>query len=501
VILGGAGTEWERVTLESDLRMDDGAISVRKQMSLNSRLSMVDSILVVGGNSEKQTLSGRGEVVFEHRLNTLNEIRTGGSDSTRATFAHGLTIRNGSGSGVIVGTFDNHATISAETAGRFLSVRGNQWRNMPSGIMQAIDGGVLYLGGATTTANLLGGTVRNAGGSVVLDLQLDNAGADLALDRNTGTWTLGSFGRVSGGNVRWSDGARLQFEGGALADVTVRSDLRMSGREALTLIGQTRIGQPEAPVVADTAGSLHASGNETRVDAHTSGPWRIGEDGLLSVDAGAVVRPHDGLEVSGRVAVYAGSSLVFPGGASFDQIAGSVSIDGSLEATLIDLIGGVFSGGGIVNGNVIAAAKVRPGGWEGTALTVAGSYTQEGSGELVIDLNGLGLGEAGLLKVVGDTHLAGTLVLERGGAYSPSIGDSFLILVTTGTRTGDFSEVRALGFDSPFRFVTEWEQEGLRVTVAAVPEPATRLSLLAGLSLLWIVRGRRRSRLAFRGLA
>jgi hypothetical protein len=130
--------------------------------------------------------------------------------------------------------------------------------------------------------------------------------------------------------------------------------------------------------------------------------------------------------------------------AGYLQQDGSTEIASGTSLTVagvgLNLQGGVLSGTGTVNGNLVNAGLVTPGG-DGTAgtLTVTGSYTQTDSGVLSIDLGGLTAGSGyDQLLVSGPVTLGGTLRVQLINAFQPFPGDTFSIL-TFSSRTGDFA--------------------------------------------------------------
>ncbi|MEO7319819.1 MAG: hypothetical protein ABIZ56_12590 [Chthoniobacteraceae bacterium] len=134
-----------------------------------------------------------------------------------------LTLTSGGGS------FTNEGTVEAIN-GATLSIQAINWSNGPAGMIRATGGSTLNFSGSysnsgavsltDSTLNLqgtftvgalgLGGFSRNAASVVNIQGDLDNTGATLALNAATGDWNLAG-GRIIGGNITQSGGARLLF--------------------------------------------------------------------------------------------------------------------------------------------------------------------------------------------------------------------------------------------------------------------------------------------------
>ncbi len=160
--------------------------------------------------------------------------------------------------------------------------------------------------------------------------------------------------------------------------------------------------------------------------------------------------------------------------------------DGTLTGT-----GGFALAGTLVNQGVVA-----PGASPGT-LTLAGSFAQAATGVLAIELQQPGATD--MLQVLGTAALGGTLALSCFAACSFAVGDSIVVLQSTGSLSGSFAATTLSGFGTG-AFQTVYDYAGQRVllqvteAVTAVPEPASTLLWLGGLATLLL-----RRRLSARG--
>ncbi len=143
--------------------------------------------------------------------------------------------------------FTNSGTAQAIN-GATLSIQATNWTNQPGGTLRAIGASsVLNLYGSYTNAgnivltdstlNLhgtfntaalgIGGFTRSGTSVINLGGDMDNAGNTFALTAATGDWTMAN-GRIVGGTVTESGGAKLLFSGGSsnrLDGVTFTGDL------------------------------------------------------------------------------------------------------------------------------------------------------------------------------------------------------------------------------------------------------------------------------------
>ncbi|QZA58610.1 autotransporter outer membrane beta-barrel domain-containing protein [Candidatus Rhabdochlamydia porcellionis] len=135
---------------------------------------------------------------------------------------------------------------------------------------------------------------------------------------------------------------------------------------------------------------------------------------------------------SGILTLTGDSSGFSSGAVNID--AGTLLVNGRLEGTFTIDNNAIFGGAGTAIGNVTNNGSVQPGNSIGT-LTINGNYTQNASGELVIEINEAGATD--LLVVTGAATLNGVLqVSPEPGLYLEGTTYTFL---TAGSVTGQFS--------------------------------------------------------------
>lgn len=199
-------------------------------------------------------------------------------------------------------------------------------------------------------------------------------------------------------------------------------------------------------------GDIELGGRAIEIDAdyvENRGTIKL-EGGDLSIigpmlqHSGSVQLGGGNLSVQGALE-QAGGSVELEGGfltttGTFTMNGGTVYLSGgSLAAsTVVVATNGQLSGPGNVHGNLVNAGIVNVGGgW----LVVNGNYSQLASGALLVELRGTGPGEYDVLDVTGTVQLQGQLTISL--AYSPTIGDSFRILRSTGQIGGTFGAFSA----------------------------------------------------------
>lgn len=149
-----------------------------------------------------------------------------------------------------------------------------------------------------------------------------------------------------------------------------------------------------------------------------------------------------------------------------EQFAGSMDLDGTLNAGIFTLAGGLLEGTGTVDANVLLnlAGGIAPGDLNkvGT-LTIDGDYVQASAGTLVSDVRFRNAtNEADLLAVTGNAVLDGNLVVVSNGR--PRYGDEATVLTAGGVVDGNFANTYLIR-TSPLLFA-ESRVEGNSVIVS-----------------------------------
>ena len=188
-------------------------------------------------------------------------------------------------------------------------------------------------------------------------------------------------------------------------------------------------------LILDGAGSGIRNGSSDGLTGLAS------NSGSLQLLGGRTLSTSGAFTNSGTLIIGSGSSLTTAG--SYTQTAGSTQLlatTSSLTASgsLVDIQAGTLAANGTIAPALRNAANVEIASSPGV-LTVNGSYTQTGAGQLVICLSGPGSGAFDHLSVSGAAALAGSLDVSYQ-SFVPHSGDSFAFL-SAGSVSGAFDNV------------------------------------------------------------
>ncbi len=455
-MLGGS----EVIVINNDF-INDGSIVVNSNGSSANVLFRFDSDVSVVGTGE----------ILMNRFGADSTLAT--DKGVTGTIGPDQTVR---GHGLITATLNNTGLISAEDAGNLELETGPK---MNSGVMQALLGGTLEIGTVDVTQTPAGMTVADEG---------------LVLFTSTNTFTGGILTTTNGGIVRRISGGvtaltsttisgDFEIYGGGVVDL---DDCINNGTITVNANGSSADGQVRAATDTALTGTgrivlarpgndsqLHANGftltNEAGHTIEGSGTVRGGfvnqGDVLANIGLGMVLDAEEGgwineglIEVSGLGGMSitgdtfdnqstfnsnAGSGKISVNSGYF-QSAGVTNLNGEIESNSPSTIaGGVLMGEGLFDGPlVIDGGAVAPGNSAGT-LNVEGTYTQTAAGTYDLEHGGTDMGEADRIAVTGTAELDGPVDVTFIEGYTPSTGDSIVILTASNGYTGEFSAINA----------------------------------------------------------
>ncbi len=423
----------------------------------------------------------------------------------------------GSTLGITSGSINNASgTILANGGTVQLPGPGGGSETITGGNISVVNGGTLTASSSTTLNGVtmsvdgsssasLGGHVGN-GSTVTVSgtLTLDGATFNSSLLNNSGTvkTTVSTLSTLSGAlinnagaSINVVNGSALELESGGTytnagtinvmntAQLSVLNGADLTNFQSGTLTGGTYniagtmnfdIGDlvtNQAAITMSGSGSVwaDASGPNGLSDFSTNGA-----QGQFSLLNGASLQSGGDFTNSGAVTIGAGSSFTMgsSGTNNYTQTGGSTVVDGTLQATTVNLNGGDISGTGALVANVENEGSVDPGDAPGT-LTIEGNYTQGSGGVLDIEIDGAS--DYDRLIVTGAAQLNGTLNVTFGGGFSPYDFETFSDVMTFTSVTGNFSSV-----DQPGNWVEIWSSNTLSLEFVT-PEPSTWVLLAAGL--------------------
>lgn len=324
-----------------------------------------------------------------------------------------------------------------------LQAAGVNGYRIEGGLIQGIDGGeVRFLNFGDRAAKLqdltlagrvvgganshlvLAGAIENTG-TLVLDPVIPNANIVLRL-RNT--VTLRGAGEVELSPITDVFGGRSFVEAETMPAHLIN--------EGNTFRGAGEIGRDQVQIT--NQGVFLANGTASmKIDPSNAGFLNQGE--LQVVGPGGMEILEDGFVNEGVVTIEAGSQLTRVG--DYVQTGGTTRVDGiAIVSGVVDIQGGVLSGSGTVDGDVILNGVFAPGSSPGR-LTLDGEATFQSSLAFAAELGGLLAGEEhDAVVVTGGATLAGNLVVTFVNGFVPAAGDEFE-LVTAASVSGQFDSV------------------------------------------------------------
>jgi len=178
---------------------------------------------------------------------------------------------------------------------------------------------------------------------------------------------------------------------------------------------------------------------------------------------------------TGTVEVRAGTLRIsnLSTGFSYTQTTGSTILNGgNITATsttaVMNISGGSLSGFGTITSRLLNSGQIHPGLALGI-LNIIGNYTQTVTGSLNIEIGGLTAGsQHDQLTVSGAAALAGTLNLTRINNFTPSVGNTFVIMTYGSHGTSQFTTINGLNIGGGLRFQPVYNPTNL--TLQVVPQ-------------------------------
>ncbi len=479
-------------------------------------------------------LTGGGTI----NLNDPNSYIRGYAGSENLTNTDNLI----QGQGYIYGlaSFTNKGTVDANVSGGTLYIYGVNTTN--SGILEATNGGRLYIYGSTIndagstistdsssslvldSATINGGNLTSSGGvaihaidSTTLNDVTITTGTIYSIDGgnngyltsdlvNQGTIQVGRDGSASnlylyetnvnltgGGTINLND-SNSYFRGYAGSENLTNTDNVIQGQGYIyNLASFVNHGTVSANV---EGGTLNIYGATTTTN---SGTFQVSQGSTLAISYGSFT--NSGTVNIGSSSDTSGSLFQMVGSNDYVQTAGTTTL-GSAYSTLavqsgqsVNIEGGLLQGFGTIQGNLINSGTVHPGDGPGT-LTVTGNYTQNSGGVLDIAIGGLTPGsQYGVLSVTGSASLDGTLDISLLNGFTPTSGDTFVILTSSdlnGMFTDSTIQIGNVTFDVEYSPAGYANDVVLAAETSAVPEPASLVMLTVGLAGAGVVIARRR---------
>jgi hypothetical protein len=333
----------------------------------------------------------------------------------------------------------------------YYATAGYNWTN--SGTLAIAPGATINLGDYFTTDDFknhfrqFGANLKLPSYTVNLTGTIDNSPADnpltggnLILDRSTGSLYL-SAGVITGGTITTGGGNDL-----IATDAAYTYDYS-NGYDLVGII-------PYIFFIYEYSSPVPIGGGT--LDGVTwTVPGGLTLNGVLTLTGPTTLDVAGDFSNVGTLSIGNGA-LLSVGTADYTQSGGSTTVDGTLIAANVYLDGGLLSGSGTIQANVVNAALLVPGDPFGT-LTVQGNYTQTPAGVLLIQI--AGPKQYGHLAVTGSATLDGTLQVSLLDNYVPAPGAPFQILTFAGYSGGFTTEVGLASFEPV------WHRNDLTLTM------------------------------------
>jgi T5SS/PEP-CTERM-associated repeat protein len=261
----------------------------------------------------------------------------------------------------------------------------------------------LYIGnlGANNSMAIAGGTVSDSNGIIGNNGNNNTVLVSGGLWSNSGLLTVGNCGNsnqltISGGMVTASNAVI-----GTTASLS--NQITVAGGGLIASNGST--------------GSLDVRNGTLTLNSGT-----IAVDSLYVTNANGLVNFAGGMLSALLITNANGQAFVVGGGPT--------------RATLLLGSGGThqFAQGLTIGNNGVLAGT-------GHGITINGNYTQTSGGSLDLTLGGTGVGQYDLFNITGTASLAGTLELSSANGFTPTNGETLVLLQSSGARTGVFSNL------------------------------------------------------------
>lgn len=499
-ILGAPGGNAAVVMKDSNGRYDFAAVGAGNTVT---RLNATTALPTSGGNSAVgYVLPANGNTVTLGASETVGSLRidtTGGSGTLNLNGQtltlnllaflmdgdHDYTITNSGTSGGLYGL--NAVFIYQFGTGKLTldaQITGPQTFFMGTGLVDWTGSA-----GNAGTNYILGATVRLSGTGLTLASGVTGNGAGILNIGNNGILELnsGDFTRSLGSVVFYSGGGgfsaygtdRIVNLGGAGGTLT------WGGTNFLASGSKLILGSPYANAVVDFQNSLDLNGGNQTVEVQSTNAKGIGGkiSGNITGANGTFSKIGQGILNLAGTNTYAGATFVKAGTL---QVTGS--INGSASVNVASGAELMLSGSGAVTAGTLSLANnaklsLEVGTLTATEISLTGSASLTGSITLALTLTSDPLDGTTFTLIDGGAGLLGYDAGARFVVNGVSLDDGATFSVTSGS----FSQNFVIDYDGG--------ADGHDVTVRAVPEPSSLVSLCAALGFTaGLTRLRRRAR-------
>ena len=336
---------------------------------------------------------------------------------------------------------------------------------LTNGAITGLTGGPTLLNNSTIQGS---GTISNLGITNAGTLSANQAAALIILPTAAGLDNTGTIKVSAGDTMQIGTSA-----GGALTNFgsnTLTGGIyNLSGTLQFGASG-TSITTNAANITLNGAGKMIDFGNNNILAGFnnnlSTGVFKLNSGASLTTTGGSFTNAGTFTVSTGTTFTVGGSSF------NFTQSGGSTVVNGALTSTTLGTLavnGGSLDGTGTLGYNVVDSSTLTPGDSATVTgkLTVADTYTQSSSGALDIQLNGATVGtNYDQLKVTQGATLGGTLNINLGSGFTPTVGEHFVIL-TASSVSDTFATVNGLAINGSEHFTITYQAGDVVLTVVS----------------------------------
>ncbi len=343
------------------------------------------------------------------------------------------------------GTFVNQGTLNLHA--NLTTSETSTYTN--TGSIAIFPGASLNISGATPVFNQDGGTLVNSGSFALTNGTFNYSGGEISGIEPVLTNAHLTIGPGAGGGRFVQTGASSTLSGDLRAGqgLLIR-DGTLTLSADVNNTGAIETGGASGATLVINGGMLTNAAQGTFTTGTTGGGTRITGNllnrGALSIGDSAgltYTSPGSTFTNIGTITVPTSKTLTIASG-TLSLAGGRVSGGGTVKINQ----GAVLTGVGPVAASVINAGTLSPGAPIGQ-LSIDGSYTQQASGALDLDLSGSGNGaEIDQLAISGQATLGGTLNVRMVPGFLAAVGDQLpVISYATLANGSNFSTFKATG--------------------------------------------------------
>lgn len=469
-------SELNSVTNSADLRLpNNNSDFLRNTLINNATLSMNS----VGNATDLRilgsvTISGPGSISASNsqanRLYSDNggTLTNAAGHTIRGSMQLGVNLMSIINNGLIeavgsqgmtidadAGGFDNNNLVRSNS-GSAINISSSFFDNT-SAIVHAQDSSSVTFSSST----LLAGTLTSAGSGFInfvssefngvtnnADLRIPNNNSDFLRNTltNNGSLNMNSAGNATDlrliGPVTVSGTGALNASNSQANRIYGDAGSRLTNGPAHTIRGSMQLGVNLMSIT--NQGSIIASGSQgITIDPDASG---FDNQGILRASGGSISIDTGPFTTSGTVIADAGR-LINRASGNFIQTGGNVVANGEIQVVSNDyqLQGGLLSGTGLVDSNVVNSGGTMAPGSPTGILTIEGNFTQNSGATFDFEVGSItdpALNDTLNLIAGGVANLSGTIRIHRTPGFVPPIGQGFTIVGTApNLRLGNFTSI------------------------------------------------------------